>query len=231
MNEIERIKEIYETKYKVDPEDRSYMWHPRNMICFIFSQLLEFELISLLNKHNINLTKAKILDMGCGGGRLLRFFMEMGAQPSNLHGIDLMDYRIEIAKNLNPNISYQVCDAQKIPFEDETFDIVTQFVVFSSIHDDGIIKNISGEITRILKKDGIVIWNDLIKKVTKASHVRGFSKEEIKSFFPGCKILCMRAFLNEKIFRWANVHPELCLLLERIPNLKRTQHIALLKKL
>src|SRR5258708_37511376 len=65
----------------------------------LHSQSLERNVLALLKRHNFtNLTEKNILDVGCGnGGHLLRF-LEYGALPTNLFGIDLMASRIEQAR-------------------------------------------------------------------------------------------------------------------------------------
>src|SRR5436190_11432294 len=49
------------------------------------SQSLERSLLALLKRHNFtDLAKKKILDVGCGGGGILRRFLEYGTLPTNL---------------------------------------------------------------------------------------------------------------------------------------------------
>ena len=47
----------------------------------------------------LELLDKKILDVGCGSGGVLRDFIKYGALPENLYGIDLLEDRIERAKN------------------------------------------------------------------------------------------------------------------------------------
>lgn len=67
-------------------------------------------ILKLLDKYKMNpLADRKILDVGCGSGGELRRFIEYGASPENLFGIDLLPDRIKRAKELNPLIDFK-CD-------------------------------------------------------------------------------------------------------------------------
>lgn len=102
----------------------------------------------------------KILDAGCGSGVLSKFL-------SNKHpniSIDACDYselRIQQTKQHNScskNINYHVSDLNNLHFEDETFDIVISRFVFEYLHDP---VKVAKELTRVLKKDGILYLIDL----------------------------------------------------------------------
>ena len=41
----------------------------------------------------------------------LRNFIKYGAKPNHLYGIELLEDRIEIAKDINPNINFNCEDA------------------------------------------------------------------------------------------------------------------------
>jgi len=73
---------------------------------------------------------------------------------------------IEIAKKISPNINFRYGEASCIPFEEESFDIVMQFTVFTSILDEYMKKSIAREMLRVLKPDGIILkqtWRSHLK--------------------------------------------------------------------
>ncbi len=78
-------------------------------------------------------------------------------------------------------------DASNLPFEDESFDIVVQFTVFTSILKKGIKKDIAKQILRALKKEGIIIWYDFSYNNPRNPDVIGIKKKEIVNLFPNCK--------------------------------------------
>tara|TARA_R110002072_G_scaffold51608_1_gene138378 strand:- start:10112 stop:10780 length:669 start_codon:yes stop_codon:yes gene_type:complete len=73
----------------------------------------------------------KILDVGCGKGFLLHDFTE--AVPGvEVTGIDISEYAIEHAKEeVKPHLS--VCNANKLPFEDNSFDLVISITTLHNL--------------------------------------------------------------------------------------------------
>ena len=106
------------------------------------------------NVHNktlslIDITSGKVLDVGCGRGALLHAIKKIS--PSlQLHGCDIDDesFKLDDVKfkivNLNKGISY----------EDDYFDLVCCIEVIEHIENPFLLVR---EISRILKKDGILI--------------------------------------------------------------------------
>src|SRR5437899_1643932 len=48
------------------------------------------------------LADKRILDIGCGEGYWLREFVKWGAQPSRMHGVELLEHRVLAGKRLGP---------------------------------------------------------------------------------------------------------------------------------
>ncbi len=94
------------------------------------------------------------------GGQILRDFIKYGARPENLYGIDLLPDRIEEARRVSPNIDFRYGNAEELPYEEEFFDIVIQFTVFTSILDMNMKKKVAGEMLRVLKPSGSILWYD-----------------------------------------------------------------------
>ena len=123
-NEIDRIKEVYESRSIPDLKERGYLWHPCNPVSVYYRQAQERALISLINKYILQLETIRFLDIGCGTGNFLRFMLSLGAVPENLHGIDLIPLRIERARKFSPaELDLQVGNAMSLPFPDFKFKI------------------------------------------------------------------------------------------------------------
>ena len=73
----------------------------------------------------------RILDLGCGNGRL-RNFLEKDLIPAgNYFGLDISDGLLQIARqNHSMDHFFRGNFAQKLPFGDENFDIVTAIASF-----------------------------------------------------------------------------------------------------
>ncbi|MEX2011413.1 MAG: class I SAM-dependent methyltransferase [Chloroflexota bacterium] len=70
-------------------------------------------------------TGGSVLDLGCGaGGHIGRFVHDRG--PS-VTGVDFSDASIEIARRLNPDMSFVVADFRAMPFGDSSVDGIVAF--------------------------------------------------------------------------------------------------------
>lgn len=120
-----------------------------------FNQAINWELI------NSELSKdAKILDFGCGYGRLLN---ELAANGYNeTIGIDIAPKMIERGKYETPELNLNTFDGKNIPFKDNSFDAVIVFAVLTSIPKDEDQLEILNEIKRVLKPNGLLYVSDLL---------------------------------------------------------------------
>jgi ubiquinone/menaquinone biosynthesis C-methylase UbiE len=116
----------------------------------------------LLREAGCNsLAGIRVLDVGCGSGRLLGDLIGLGAEPADLVGVDLSSERIAAASRRHPGIRFLRVDGGALPFDARSFDLVLQSVVFSSIHSAALRCRLADEITRVLDVGGHVFWWDL----------------------------------------------------------------------
>lgn len=226
MNEVERIKLAYKKRHS-----NGVVYSFFNPGHLFLAQQLRRELIRLSQLYQQNsISSKKILDVGCGTGWLLREFINYGARPEDLCGIDLLPNAIEEAKRISPNIDFKCGNAETIPFGSESFDIVSQFTTFTSIVLDGMKQNIAKEMLRVLKPDGIILWYDYFVSKPTNPDVKGVGKGEITRLFPNCTFDFSRVTLAPPIARAIAPHSFLlCYLLEKIPFL-RTHYLVVIKK-
>lgn len=227
MEESDRIKSSYEKRKKTDSSVYSYFNHGT----LLMAQEKERELINLLKKFKFdNLYNKKILDVGCGSGGLLMDFIKYGANPENLFGIDLLNDRVNRAVERNPRIHYLCRDAAGLPYENEKFDIVIQFTVFTSILDQVIKKKISAEMLRVLNRNGIILWYDFLFDNPSNPDVKGIKKAEIQYLFDGNEVYLKKITLAPPIIRFVSAYsPAACYLLAKIP-LLCTHYIGVIRK-
>jgi ubiquinone/menaquinone biosynthesis C-methylase UbiE len=216
MSEIERIKGAYERR-KIEDKGRLYSYFNQGNL-LVIHQTERALIYSLKQLGLTDLSRRKILDVGCGSGHFLREFIQYGAKPKNLYGIDLLEERIEKARELNPNIDFRCGDASNLPYENNFFDIVMQFTVFTSVLDSQMKEKIASEMLRVVKTDGTIIWYDYFVNNPWNPDVKGVKKKEIQELFPNCVLSLKRVTLAPPIVRTlVPVSPFLCLILEKIP--------------
>lgn len=74
----------------------------------------------------------RVLDVGCGVGAFLRLVAERGGEP---FGIDASEALIEFARRRLPDADLCVGEMQDLPYDDNTFDLVTGFNSFFFAND------------------------------------------------------------------------------------------------
>jgi SAM-dependent methyltransferase len=74
----------------------------------------------------------RVLDIGCGVGVFLGLVAERGAEP---FGIDASEALIELARTRVPAADLRVGDMESLPYDDDTFDLVTGFTSFFFAND------------------------------------------------------------------------------------------------
>ncbi len=103
----------------------------------------------------------KILDAGCGGGRNLVYFLRSGfpvfAVDQNPEAIE---YVRRLAQTLAPDVSspenFRVAAIEKMPFPDETFDVVISCAVLHFADDERHFNRMLREMWRVLKPSGML---------------------------------------------------------------------------
>lgn len=226
--EVEKIRQRYLRRENISNDKRYSFFDKANLfIC----QERERKIIEIFKKNNFDdLSSKKILDIGCGTGGWLRNFIQWGAKPENLYGIDLLEKRIDFGRKINPNINFICGNAQEINFGSRSFDLVVVATCFTSILDMEMKRDIAREIMRVLKDDGIVLWYDFRYNNPWNPDVKGVDKKEIIELFGNCDYYFSPVTLAPPIVRAiVPVSRLICEVLVKIPFL-RTHYLAVIKK-
>jgi len=75
---------------------------------------------------------ATVLDIGCGVGAFLRLVADRGGEA---FGIDASEALIELARKRLPGADLRVGEMEHLPYDDDTFDLVTGFSSFFFAND------------------------------------------------------------------------------------------------
>ncbi len=103
---------------------------------------------------------ARILDFGCGYGRIMDELKKDGYH--NVCGVDISEGMIKECRRQHPNIELKVNTGTVIPYEDNVFDAVMLFGVLTCIIEDLEQEILLNEIHRVLKLFGIVYICDFL---------------------------------------------------------------------
>lgn len=150
-----------------------------------------------------NIRPLKILDIGCASGYLTSQINTLFPQ-AEVAGIDSYKRAIEYGQKNYPNIKFKVADAHRLPFRDESFDLITCIETLEHLEaPEGAIR----EIHRLLKRKGKVligqdtdnllfkviwsVWTKSRGKVWHSSHIHPYGPKELEKFIKasGLKIV------------------------------------------
>jgi ubiquinone/menaquinone biosynthesis C-methylase UbiE len=98
-----------------------------------------------------------VLDVGCGTGTNLMLYHEAGC---NVFGIDLFPTMVEVAqKKLGNRAEIRLGDASKMPYSDDSFDLVTGFLTLHEMPSQ-IRPAVISEMVRVMKHGGRILLID-----------------------------------------------------------------------
>lgn len=150
-----------------------------------FRHCIERELAAFFRKTKIlELSNKRILEVGCGWGSWLLLFLGWGARAENLCGIDLLPERVETARQRLPKSEIVLGRAEKLSRPDESFDLVFQFTLFSSVLSPPGREAIAKEIWRVLKPGGYFVSFDYFISHPANPSTVGIGKRELARLFP-----------------------------------------------
>lgn len=152
--------------------------------------------------HSIKIKSAKkilknykfknFLDIGCASGYMLSQIQQT-YPDTEYFGVDVYGNAIQFAKRNYPDIKFQVAFAEKLPFRQESFDLITFYETIEHVENPLLALK---EIRRVLKKDGISIvsmdsgnllfrlvwfvWENTTGKAWKGAHLHPFHHNELE---------------------------------------------------
>lgn len=126
----------------------------------------------------------KILDYGCGNGRLLELLWN---KKIDYTGIDVSRKLINIAKSKYPGRNfYKTFGVQKLPYPDNYFNTVYSIAVFHHLPSRELRKKTAEELHRIAKPEGhviVTVWN-----LWQGKYLKNIIINYINKLIYGCKL-------------------------------------------
>lgn len=240
--EIERIREEYRVRDSGGKASAVYSF--TNPAYVFHTQDLEWQVLASLRSVGFDLGASRVLEVGAGFGQILHRLKEFGAREAV--GIDLMESRAAEAMRRYPSLSVHAGDASAMPFDDGSFELVTQFTCLSSILDPSVRAAVARDMWRVLAPGGVVLSYDMRptpSAVRFAGRVLGrggsdgagtptvsLSGDEIESLFPaGRTVLSRGVSLNFELAGLAARSRLVATALAALPFL-RTHQLVLLRK-
>lgn len=205
--------------------DRSEMnfYNILNPDVYLRKQELERAIIRWLKVKNFpNLSDLKLLEIGCGSGSNLLKFIELGFNPKNIIGNDLLSERLAKARSILPNeVELFEGDFLEAEFPLNSFDIIFQSTVFSSILNQNYQAALAKKIWELCKPGGGILWYDFTFNNPNNPNVKKVTLAELGELFPLGKINHWRLTLAPPLSRLVTkVHPGLYYVFNLFPFLR-----------
>jgi ubiquinone/menaquinone biosynthesis C-methylase UbiE len=191
-----RVFEDMETAKRYNQEAKQWM------------RLMSKSFISMARRWGV--TDGMVLDVGTGTGSVAIGFAE-GIPGVEVVGLDLSEVVLELARDnarqseVPSRISFEKGDAEDMPFEDDTFDLVISSDTLHLIKDP--VKTFN-EIHRVLKPQGRFLVSDFRRSWlgTLSAHIRAsYTSEEVKDLLSQSKLQDWRV---KDYFFWLRIFSE-----------------------
>jgi ubiquinone/menaquinone biosynthesis C-methylase UbiE len=186
---LQEVEDGYDTMANKFSQTRKYFWRG-----------LEFIADYVKNED-------KVLDFGCGNGRLLELFFDKNVDYT---GVDISRKLIDIAKKKYPDRAdnfQKISSSESLPFPDNSFNAVYSIAVFHHLPSEELRHKIAKELFRVLQPEGrivITVWNLWLASRRQAvgSASRGGQKKYIKNIFQNWK----NKILGKSELDWNDCH-------------------------
>ena len=184
----------------------------------------------LLKSAAIDLSRARILDLGAGGGGDCARFGDLGVQGDHLFALDLLEERARRARQDHSWIRFLVGDATRLPFRDSWFDIVYQSTMLSSVLEAEHRARIFAEVRRVLVAGGVFLSYDTRYPSPRNRNTRPLRARELVQAFRGWPTTLRSLTPLPQLVRLvAPFSLAACRALEALPPL-RSHTLALIRK-
>ena len=212
---MKNYQEVIEDRFNIEEDNSNSVYAPNHPIGKYVRRTLFNGLDKFLSKYyntQQGLNTKKLLDVGCGNGGMLSFFISRGFSPKNTVGIDLSETRINTASKQSQGETYVRADVLTFNLNEQKFDLITSFDLFSHLNTkEQIIKGLDN-IHKHLEDDGLFLWYDLYSKDHFAPPAKvdswGFNKEQMISLSKesGFDVVYYKPFFKRYFNRFHSVY-------------------------
>jgi len=108
----------------------------------------------------LELSRLRVLDVGCGGAGGWYQLFRLGVTPQKTVGIDLQFDRLLRIGNLYPQSIAINADGIRMPFASASFDLVYESTMLATLSNDSVRADIAAEMLRVCRPNGYLLLVD-----------------------------------------------------------------------
>jgi SAM-dependent methyltransferase len=139
----------YESEYE-QLVQRSIGWSGADHAFFVEAKAEH--LLRLVRRYIGDPAEARVVDVGCGVGVMHRYLRGVG----RLDGADVSAASIERARRENPEVEYAVAPAERLPYDDDAFDVAFAIGLLHHLAPESRDAAIA-ELARVTRPGGLVV--------------------------------------------------------------------------
>ncbi len=206
-----------------------YAWHRPEILQQEASR--SRALASLLSSTvGADLSRLRVLDVGCGTGGFLRQLIDWGAHPCHLTGTELQADRLEQSRaRTAQGVTWRLGPPDSVP--QASYDLVSAQAVFSSILDAALRRELAAQMWRALRPGGWCLIFDFRYDNPRNRHVRKVTRGELERLWPGGQRRYRSLLLAPPISRLLAGTPYLaCELLAAVAPVLRSHFLYMVRK-
>lgn len=182
----------------------------------------------LLADSKINVASTNWLDLGSGEMTLFDDLTDLGFDASKSIASDILFWRLQQGRTKGRKHNAITASACQLPFSDNSFDLVSQFTMMTSILDPILKKEIANDIFRVLKPGGYLLWYDFRVNNPGNRSTRAIGRKELQTLFGPHEMKIIKTTLlpplarkigpvSDRLLKFLNIFPML-----------RTHYLALI---
>ncbi len=139
-----------------DPGKKFGGWEPEEF--FATGEHEAKRVLGMCDSHGVNISYGKLLDFGCGVGRMTRAFSNYFSACT---GIDVSENMVSLARDYNcerTHCDFIASQSATLPFADGCFDFVFSVLVLQHLPTKSMILGFIGEFVRVAKENGVIVF-------------------------------------------------------------------------
>ncbi len=195
MGELEEIRKRYDRRNQPPERTKIYLFYEHKIRSERENLIRE-----IVQSRFSDIDSLKILEIGAGTGGNVPLFRSIGLRDEQIFLNELLEERLSHLNENFPFVRLFPGNALDIS-DDQRFDIIFQFTVFTSVLDQAFREELARKIMSLLKSGGLIIWYDFIYNNPSNPDVRGVSRKEVIRLFQGMKVRFHRVTLAPPIGR------------------------------